>query len=149
MIITDDVEKRFYEKVRLDWQWIGGKSYGYGVMRVGNRSELAHRISYQLHNGEIPPGMCVLHSCDDPGCVFPKHLHLGTPLENAKERSERGRSGDICGEKNGRSKLTPQQVLEIKEKYKDGQLQCDLALEFGVNQPRISSIVTKRSWKHL
>ena len=131
-------------------QWIGCKiPDGYGMLQVNGKATLAHRISYEIHKGEIPEGMCVLHSCDNPGCVNPEHLHLGTQKDNARERSERKRSGDIRGEKNGRSKLTQQQVLEIIEKYKSGWIQCDLAQEYGVNQGRISSIVTKRSWKHI
>lgn len=150
MVITDDVKRRFYSKVDVNMQWIGSKiPDGYGMIQVNRKSMLAHRLSYEIHNGEIPEGMCVLHSCDDPGCVHPDHLHLGTQKDNARERSERKRYGDVRGENNGRSKLTLKDVEEIRHRYEDGETQCNLAKEYGVNQGRISSIVLRQSWSHV
>jgi hypothetical protein len=90
--ITDEIKKRFYKKIDMDMQWVGTKNWnGYGKMNVNGKMELAHRISYRIHNGDIPDGMYVLHSCDIPSCVNPCHLHLGTKKDNNFERIKRGR----------------------------------------------------------
>lgn len=134
------LKERFYEKVGLDWQWRGSKGKdGYGRMKFYDHIVDAHRISYTIHNGEIPEGICVLHSCDDPGCVNPEHLHLGTQFDNAMEKIERGR---VKG-------LRVNQVLEIRKRHKEGVNQRTLAKEFGVNFRTISSIITGVNWKHI
>lgn len=152
MIITDSVKRRFYNKVDVNMQWIGYKNnHGYGKIYVNDKKEFAHRISYTMHIGEIPKGMCVLHSCDDPGCVLPEHLHLGTHKDNAREMVERGRAknGGHKGERVGTAKLTERQVLEIRERYKQGQTQCNLATEYGVRQCTVSAIVIRKLWGHI
>ena len=97
------IEERFWEKViRGDsdtcWLWTGATgSAGYGVLGLGGRgtgNEYAHRISYRLHYGPIPNNLFVLHSCDNPPCVNPKHLSLGTHLDNMQQSKARGRKHD-------------------------------------------------------
>lgn len=74
--------------------WVGGfrNRGGYGVFVFDGKIKLAHRASYELAKGEIPSGLCVLHSCDTPGCINPDHLRLGTPADNAADRNAKGRT---------------------------------------------------------
>lgn len=94
------LEERFWEKVDKSgecWVWTAKakSAFGYGMLQRGARGEglvMAHRLSYELHFGPIPNGLCVLHSCDNPPCVRPDHLHLGTKADNMREKVERGRA---------------------------------------------------------
>ena len=141
-------KQRFYEKVGIDWMWKGTKdTHGYGQMVVNGVTILAHRLSYQIHNGEIPVGMHVLHSCDIPCCMNPEHLHLGTNYDNVKERVERGRSGACHGELHGRAKLNRRQVEEIRIKYAKGVTQTQLGKMYGISQSSIGKIVNFLHWK--
>ena len=143
-------KERLHEKINLNWQWMGTKdSHGYGQMSVNGRSVLVHRLIYQIYNGEIPTGMQVLHDCDDPGCVFPGHLHLGTNADNMRERKERGRNADRKGEAHGRAKITAKQVQDIRARFNGGETQLSLGREYGVNQTQISRIVNRVEWGHV
>jgi len=74
------------------WEWTGGRNReGYGVLSVGRDREYAHRFSYRIHKGEIPDGLIVMHSCDNPGCVNPLHLSAGTPKDNTHDSMKKGR----------------------------------------------------------
>jgi len=88
---------RFWEKVDMRghcWEWTAAKtSCGYGRFKVEGKTVGAHRVSYELHYGEIPEEMCVLHTCDTPPCVNPEHLFLGTPTDNNRDRDQKGRNG--------------------------------------------------------
>jgi len=101
------VEERFWAKVQRGegcWLWLGGKhKFGYGTFRAGKAVIGAHRYSWQLHSGQpIPEGSFVLHSCDNPPCVNPAHLRLGSPKDNMQDMSTRGRARgggppkDVC-----------------------------------------------------
>ena len=86
--------ERFFKKVTVGdscWMWVGGKTKdNYGKFWLGKTMK-AHKVSYLIHCGEVPNGLCVLHSCDNPLCVNPKHLWLGTQLENIQDRDKKGR----------------------------------------------------------
>lgn len=149
--MSDDLVERFMNFVKSDWQWIGCKTNGgYGQIRNG-QMKLAHRVSYELFNGPIPKGMLVLHSCDDPGCVNPEHLHLGNNSTNAKEMMERGRSNfnPVMGEHHTKAKLTDDQVIDIYNLCKDGKNQYSIAEQYGVDQSHVSLIANKKVRKYL
>lgn len=136
--------------------WFWDKSLnpaGYGKIVFNGLSGkiwLAHRASYELFKGEIPKGLHVLHKCDQPACVNPDHLWLGTNEENIQDRINKGRSFRSVGELAGMSKLKLFQVLEIREKYKKGNItQRTLAKEYNVHCSAICNIVTNKAWVDL
>jgi hypothetical protein len=151
--------KRFWSKVDKRsqdecWPWkASANSGGYGAIKVNGKAEKAHRVSWKIHNGSIPyhdsaHGMCVLHKCDNPGCVNPNHLFLGTNADNMKDMVLKGRSADKSGEKNENVKLTASQVREIRRRHKEcGVFHRVLAAEYGVSRVQIGRIVCGESWR--
>jgi hypothetical protein len=129
------------------WLWEG--SYvtgGYGQIRIGSTRVLAHHVAYQLFKGEVGESK-VLHNCDNPACVNPGHLRLGTQSENIKESVDKGRKNIARGERCGSSKLTESQVCEIKYLLANTTLrQRDIAAKYGVHQVTISKIDRGRCW---
>lgn len=149
------LQERFEAKfVKSDgcWEWGAGKVLdGYGYFSVAGMVQRAHRVAYQLYVGEIPEGMCVCHHCDNPGCVNPSHLFLGTNADNVRDRENKGRGvrPTNIGEKHGCSKLTEAQVIEIRAKHESGARGVDLAKEYGVAHQTISKIVHRRAWTRI
>lgn len=131
------------------WLWIGGtQEDGYGRIGVGGRTNkkiAAHRLSWELRNGPIPDGLHCLHSCDNPPCVNPKHLFLGTNLENMRDRDRKGRC-KATGIPGAHAKLSQDQVIEIRKRL---DTQGNLARKYGVSKGAISSIWSGKNWKHL
>ena len=88
---------RFFQKVNKTgfcWEWLAGKDKdGYGKIKIRGKTLQAHRVSWGIHNGPIPEGIGVLHRCDNPSCVNPLHLFLGTTLDNMRDRDAKGRNG--------------------------------------------------------
>lgn len=125
-----------------EWQGaIGIKGYG----RVGGGGK-AHRAAWELTNGPIPDGLCVLHRCDNPPCCEPAHLFLGTKADNNRDMYAKGRANpyDRHGERNPANKLSDAQRVEIVRRYRSGEaLQQQLADEYGVTQTRVSQIVRR------
>jgi hypothetical protein len=130
--------------------WIGTHvSIGYGNMgRRGDATVLAHRMAWEIAYGPIPNGLHVLHKCDNPPCVNPDHLFLGTPADNTADRVAKGRQAK--GEDFSHSKVTEAQVRSIRERYAAGGItQQELADEYGMRGPEISRIITRQRWKHV
>ena len=151
--MTGTIQERFEAKFTKSdgcWEWKAYKRRdSYGWFWFAGRIQLAHRVSYQLYVGEIPNGLCVCHRCDNPGCVNPAHLFLGTIADNMRDCNNKGRGTDTSGEKNGHSKLIEAQVIEIRVKYANGATQVNLAKEFGVAQTTISNIVCGCTWTRI
>lgn len=148
------VEKRFWDKASIGkpkdcWIWRGAKfGNGYGAIQVDGTPELAHRVAWLLTRGEIPEGLCVLHECDNPICINPEHLFLGTQLDNIADRTNKGRSAS--GSRNGNAKLSDADVQLIHTLYKPRDFsQRKLARIFGVNQSTIRRILVGETWRHL
>ena len=149
-------KKPFWDRVlKTDncWYWLGSISVdGYGQYNISvngkGTTRAAHRISWEEHNGAIPPGMFVLHNCDFRPCVNPKHLFLGTQSDNLKDMDRKGRR--VAGRRPGRShsKLSPEQALDIKKRWKSGGVkQIELAKEYGMSTSAINHIIRGRFWK--
>lgn len=110
----------------------------------------AHRVAWDLTYGPIPDGMLVLHRCDNPSCVRPDHLFLGTQTDNMLDRKAKGRGNHRRGSRHGRAKLTEAQVLEIRSRYAAGDVtQTQLGDEYGVCHVVIGNIVRRRLWRHI
>ena len=110
---------RFWSKVQRSddcWLWTGTKPRGYGMLRVGRRMRLAHRISWEIHRGQIPEGLDICHVCDVPACVRPDHLFLGTAKDNSDDARAKGRwrPFSIRGESHHNAKLSDAQVEEVR-----------------------------------
>lgn len=121
---------------------------GYGEISYRRKYWLAHRLAWFLCNGEIPYGMCVCHKCDNPKCIDPSHLFLGTHSQNMNDMKIKGRRKGInSGEQNGRAKLTYEKATEIRELYLLGETtQKELASRYSVCQTIISLILTNKLW---
>jgi len=160
MDLSNDHIDRFFDKINLlgvgeddCWEWRAFvHPRGYGTLNVNKKMEHAHRVSWVIHYGKIPDGLCVCHKCDNRKCVNPKHLFLGTHLDNAIDRDIKGRGKipDNRGENHGMSKLTKEEILIIRELYSSGKyVQREIADIFGVCRQTISDIVNKTSWSWL
>lgn len=153
------VSERFWSKVGFTanpdkcWLWLAARDpRGYGRFGISKneRGRLAHRCAWQLTNGEIPDGMQICHHCDNPSCVNPSHLFLGTIRDNVQDMIKKGRkvSPSMPGEKNPNSKLTLEQVRFIHHRYAQGGISHEkLAEVIGVNESTIYNILNRRTWK--
>ena len=145
---------RFWAKVKIGegcWEWQAAKTRdGYGSVGIAtSRSALAHRVAWELTRSKIPEGMYVCHHCDNPSCVRPSHLFIGTQADNIRDAAEKGRVADNRGENNPKAKLSNKDVLAIRNAYAAGSIQADLARQYEVTPETISAVVRGRTWAHL
>jgi hypothetical protein len=139
-------EERFFTKVNKTntcWLWTAGKDYDlYGAFKVNGIQYRSHRYSYELHFGEIPKGMCVCHACDNPSCVNPEHLFLGTNVENTADRNNKGRTAKRIG--HWKAKLTEEDVVFIRSSPLG---HSELGRQFDVCPQTIFKIRNNLLWK--
>jgi len=150
------VEARFWPRVQRTetcWIWMGARTpLNYGTINIGGRAgrnHYAHRVSWEIANGSILEGLCVLHRCDNPPCVNPAHLFLGTKKDNTRDMivKGRGRQPVLSGEKHPSAKLTGTMVQEIRSLHAAGHAsQAALAFRFGVSQAHVSKILCGANW---
>lgn len=127
------------------WPTSGGYFH---TRRRGSRTLIqAHRLVWEECFGLIPDGLRVLHSCDNPPCVNPEHLFLGTQADNMRDMVEKGRSAQHAGVDNGRAKLTIGDVSQIRTRLAKGEKQVSIASAFGVSQRTICKINRGESWQ--
>jgi hypothetical protein len=132
--------EKFFEKSEGCWIWTGAKKdkMPYGDFVFRGKKWIAHRVSYHVYKGDIPQKTLVLHLCDNPSCVNPDHLTLGTHLDNHKDMMEKGR--------NKVEKLSIEQVKEIKILIEQGDSCRSIAKKYSVSNVNISNIKNKKIW---
>ena len=152
--MEDRLRRRFEDKYQtLPWSgcWVWTASInpdGYGIFQLGSRRDgrrhfAAHRVSYQLNIGSVPDGMCVLHRCDNPSCVNPAHLFLGTQKINSDDKISKGRFIALSRERNGMAKLTSEQVVAIRS---DVRTHREIAKDYGISYGHVSKLKRHQNW---
>ncbi len=149
---------RFWSKVDRSggpdacWPWTGYRGGpGYGQLMWRRVKMQAHRLAWMLANRAHLHGLCACHRCDNPPCCNPAHLFLGTPADNMRDMTEKGRRSTVPskGERHGMAKLTAAKVLAIREKRKNGFSTKQLAEMYGIRTGHVRGIVRGTHWKHL
>lgn len=135
------------------WIWLGAPqgSNGYGSLKVDGRKTFAHRYSWALVNGPVPPGLCVLHRCDRPLCVNPEHLFLGSNQDNVDDRTAKGRSAGNktnhhAGASHYKTTLSESDVRRIRA---DSRAHNLIARDYKISNPAVSAIKSRRTWRHV
>lgn len=131
------------------WPWLRSKTRnGYGVLSRGYKERRAHRFSWTISNGPIPPGMHVLHRCDNPACCNPRHLFVGTHRHNMDDKVLKGRQ--LRGASHPGAKLSDNQVMEIRKLY-DGKTMsnAEIAERYGIEKSSVRLIGLRRTWRHI
>lgn len=161
LCVSEKTKALFWSKVDARgpnecWLWTAYRDKaGYGHFLIGGKSVRTHRVAWMLHHERILPrgtghhGICVLHRCDNPQCVNPSHLFLGTQGENNADCMAKGRHKSSPGESHGGAKLTNETVLEIRERHLKGEKQRDIARDYNVHFTVINGIVKRRTWRHI
>lgn len=151
--------KRFWDKVDKSgacWTWTACRdACGYGQFYIGRaaavrrRTERAHRQAWKLSRGSIPYGLHVLHRCDNPACVNPSHLFLGTHRDNMDDMHAKGRGRKAHGERYPQAKLREQDIRDIRAKYAIGYSQRAIGQAYGVSHATVGRIVLGQRWAHV
>jgi hypothetical protein len=150
----EDIKKKILNSVEITpsgcWEWKKAKHrQGYGNIGYKRKVMLAHRVSWKVFKGELDDNILVCHHCDNPPCVNPDHLFLGTDRDNVNDAFKKGRIKRYKGEDHYFAKLTKEMVLEIRKLASEGMKYAEIAKKLNVKLGNISGIVTKSSWKHI
>lgn len=137
----------YVKKTDTCWLWTGCSTHlGYAQIGVNYKLISVHRFSWEIHNGPIPEGKWVLHKCDNPSCVRPDHLFLGTPKDNTQDMLHKHRDNGPKGERQHCHKFTAEEVMKIRASTDS---QSEIARQYKVNQSTISHIINHQTWKHI
>jgi hypothetical protein len=145
-----DIERfeESFEKTPGCWLWDKPQRKGYGTFMIAHQSMPSSRASWILYRGEIPDDLCVCHSCDNPQCVNPDHLFLGTYADNSADMVEKDRQAK--GVQNGNSRLTESKVIEIRTLDANGAMsRRSIGRMFGVSGVTVKNIVDRKQWRHV
>lgn len=147
---TDPIERLWkgVKKTNFCWAWEGASnSFGHGQMSIKGKKVYVHRLSYEIYFGNIPDGFYVCHTCDNPACVKPTHLYIGTIKDNVSDCHKKGRFKPLLGSKNPKTKLSKDHVEEIRCLYESSSIsQIQLARKYGVSQTAVSAILRNKTW---
>jgi DNA-binding CsgD family transcriptional regulator len=131
------------------WEWTGGKSHGYGQLRVrevwADDPVYAHRVSYLIHHDPIPFGQEVCHTCDNHPCFNPEHLFLGDQAANIRDMVAKGRGAH--GAKNGMARLAADDIAKMRELSAGGRKQSEIAKIYGISEGHLSDILRGKRWR--
>ena len=156
--LTTEQKELFWSRVEVPfqpsdcWEWKGGRDKGgYGKLKLAGVWYKSHRIAYFLFDPTFDQSLLICHQCDNPSCVNPNHLFVGTSADNMRDMKEKGRD---CGNKirggslNPGAKLSEKDVIEIRSMY-PGTTQIEIAKKFGIHQATVSEIIRKVSWTQI
>jgi hypothetical protein len=160
--MSKPLEERFWKRVQLGtsrqcWEWApwATKAKGnYGVFYPGKPHPngfrvFAHRQSWELAHGKIPKGLCVCHKCDNPPCVNPNHLFLGSKSDNIIDMHEKGRANHVSGESHGCSKINSRTARKIKDMRANGNRIFEIAETLRLSRAIVSRVVNGINWKNI
>lgn len=155
MELTDNDKLRFWAKVQKSgndncWNWTGAcKLSGHGqlMMHSIRRPIGAHRISWLIHQGKIKAGLCICHHCDNPRCVNPRHLFVGSQLANIADMNSKGRHGGPRGPEHPHAVLNYELAAEAKKLLIAGESCRSIGRELGVSHTAISRIKRGITWR--
>lgn len=141
--------ERFFEKIKKSagcWEWRGGSSMGYGHMSDGAGGQIrAHRVSWLIHNGEIPNNLFVCHKCNNKNCVNPDHLYLATCSDNSLDALRDGLMA--TGERHHGAKLCRANIVEIRTMKRAGKSTREIANHFSISESHAAGIISHKFWK--
>jgi hypothetical protein len=148
------IESRLQKHIKkLDGCWVFTGSLdkdGYGVFNYGRGKQVrAHRMSYEFYISQIPKGYLVCHKCDNPSCINPSHLFLGSHKDNTQDMIKKDRKICLKGSKHHYSKITETDVLAIRQKRLLGLKLKNIGNEFAISFQTVSSICKGKTWKHI
>ncbi len=145
---------RLIKRIGSCWEWQGNRDKnGYGRFKIkrssGYKNDPAHRVMWEIVFGPIPENMLICHTCDNPPCVNPRHLFLGTPKTNMTDKIKKGRLVSSKGSKNGMARLTEKMVLKIRLLHTFNTSIDKLAKKYRVSGATISRVINRKTWRHL
>jgi hypothetical protein len=147
---SDYFESLIFKNPENDcWEWRGEIKGGYGTFNIKRKPKLVHRIMYERYKGKIPPKINVCHSCDNPSCVNPDHLWLGSQMENVTDMMQKGRGNKARGVEHHNCKITEQEVRDIKKMYNEGIKMTVIHRSLNVPYKTVQHICYGSSWRHV